>query len=114
MTDTYSRPDGKNRFQIASAAEEQLFSAWLDQEFNRIYAVLNGLTISPEISASEWTTISGTYTKINSNSFSFSGQNNAFEALRAIRFQDNAETPTYSHIQSSSYALLSTLFALWL
>ena len=41
MTDIYNRPDGKNRFQIRSAANLTLPSAWLDQEFNNLYYILN-------------------------------------------------------------------------
>lgn len=104
MTDIYNRPDGKNRFQIASAASEELFSAWLDQEFNRIYGVLNGLAISDTVSASEWTTIAGTYTQVSATSFSVPGDmTGVFEALRAIQFTDDNEVTSDSHIQSASY-----------
>lgn len=104
MTQTYSRPDGKNRFQIASASERPLFSSWLDQEFNSIYGVLNGLTISDEISASEWTNVTGTFTRESTTSFSVTGNlASVFEALRAIQFTDPNNVTTTSHILSSSY-----------
>lgn len=104
MTATYSRPDGKNRFQIASASERPLFSSWLDQEFNSIYGVLNGLTISDTISASEWTNVAGTFTQDSPTTFSVSGDlTGVFEPLRAIQFTDQNNVTTTSHIQSSSY-----------
>lgn len=104
MTATYSRPDGKNRFQIASASERPLFSAWLDQEFNSIYGVINGLTISDTVSASEWTNVAGEFTQDSSTTFSVSGNlTSVFEPLRAIQFTDDTEVTTESHIQSSSY-----------
>ena len=73
MTTIYNRPGGKNRFQIASASERPLFSAWLDEEFNAVYKEINGLVISPTVSASEWTAIPGTYTQIDSTSFTVAG-----------------------------------------
>jgi hypothetical protein len=104
MTATYSRPDGKNRFQIASASERPLFSSWLDQEFNSIYGVLNGLTISDTVSASEWTNVAGTFTQYSTTTFSVSGDlTGVFEPLRAIQFTDPSNVTTTSHIQSSSY-----------
>lgn len=104
MTAIYSRPDGKNRFQIASASERPLFSTWLDQEFNTIFGVLNGLQISGEINASEWTTISGTFTQVSSTVFTVPDNlTSVFEPLRAIQFTDGSEVTTESHIQSSSY-----------
>lgn len=104
MTATYSRPDGKNRFQIASASERPLFSSWLDQEFNSIYGVLNGLTISDTVSASEWTNVAGTFTQDSTTAFSVSGDlTSIFEPLRAIQFTDQNNVTTTSHIQSSSY-----------
>lgn len=102
MTATYSRPDGKNRFQIASASERPLFSAWLDQEFNGIYNVLNGLTVSQTVSADEWTIVQGSFTQASSTSFTVSGNlASIFEPLRAIQF--NADSTLSSHIKSSSY-----------
>lgn len=104
MTTIYNRPDGKNRFQIRSAAKLTLPSAWLDQEFNLIYGILNGLTISDTVSASEWTSISGTYTQDSTTSFSVSGDlTSVFYPLRSIQFTDNNETTYDSHIQSSTY-----------
>jgi hypothetical protein len=100
MTTIYNRPGGKNRFQIASASERPLFSAWLDEEFNAVYKEINGLVISPTVSASEWTAIPGTYTQLNSTSFTVAGdKSDVFEAMRAIQF--NGEY--HSHIQSASY-----------
>ena len=90
MTSVYNRPDGKNRFQIASASERPLFSAWLDQEFNAIYRELNSLVIDQTVSASEWTAISGDYARVDSSSFSVSGNyTSVFEPLRAIQFTDD-------------------------
>lgn len=104
MTTIYNRPDGKNRFQIRSAAKLTLPSAWLDQEFNLIYGILNGLTISGTVSASEWTSISGSYTQDSTTSFSVSGDlTSVFYPLRSIQFTDNNETTYDSHIQSSTY-----------
>lgn len=104
MTSVYNRPDGKNRFQIASASERPLFSAWLDQEFNAIYRELNGLVIDQTVSASEWTSISGDYARVDSSSFSVSGNyTSVFEPLRAIQFTDDVAATTLSHVQSSSY-----------
>ena len=104
MTATYSRPDGKNRFQIRSAALGSLPSAWLDQEFNALYGVINGLTISGTVSASEWTNVPGEFTQDSSTTFIVSGNlTSVFEPLRAIQFTDDTEVTTESHIQSSSY-----------
>lgn len=104
MTTTYNRPDGKNRFQIRSAAALPLPSAWLDQEFNLLYGILNGLTISDTVSASEWTAISGTYTQDSTTSFSVSGNlSSVFTPLRGIQFTDDTEATYDSHIQSSTY-----------
>lgn len=104
MTSVYNRPDGKNRFQIASASERPLFSAWLDQEFNAIYRELNGIVISQTVSANEWTDISGSYARVSTTSFSVSGNyTSVFEPLRAILFTDNVAATTLSHVQSSSY-----------
>lgn len=105
MTTTYNRPDGKNRFQIRSAARLTLPSAWLDQEFNWIYNALNSITISDTVSASEWTAISGTYTQESVSSFSVSGNlTSVFTPWRAIQFTDENEVLYNSHIQSSSYS----------
>ena len=104
MTTTYNRPDGKNRFQIRSAACLTLPSAWLDQEINLIYGILNGLTISDTVSASEWTAISGTYTQDSTTSFSISGDlSSVFTPLRGIQFTDSSNATFDSHIQSSTY-----------
>jgi hypothetical protein len=104
MTSVYIRPDGKNRFQIRSAALGSLPSAWLDQEFNKVYGILNGFVASDTVSVSEWTNIAGSFTQISSTSFSVSGDmTQVFEALRAIQFTDENEATTSSHIQSSSY-----------
>ena len=104
MTSVYTRPDGKNRFQIASASERPLFSAWLDEEFNDIYKDLNSMVISQTVSASEWTSIPGTYTQASTTSFTVSGNlTGVFEALRAIRFTDSTDVTYDSYIQSSSY-----------
>lgn len=104
MTVTYNRPDGKNRFQIRSAACLTLPSAWLDQEFNSIYSILNGFSVSEDVSASEWTKVDGTYTQISATSFSVAGDKTSdFEALRAIQFIDGSNNDTYSHISSASY-----------
>lgn len=98
MTATYSRPDGKNRFQIASASERPLFSAWLDQEFNALYGVVNGDRDAKET----WIAISGTYTRISSTSFSVSGDMTSdFAALLPIQFNGN---DTYTYIKASSYS----------
>ena len=104
MTSVYARPDGKNRFQIASASERPLFSAWLDQEINWIYKDLNSMVISQTVSASEWTSIAGTYSQSSTTSFTVSGNlTDVFESLRAIRFVDSSDVSYYSYIQSSSY-----------
>lgn len=104
MTSVYNRPDGKNRFQIASASERPLFSAWLDQEFNDIYKDLNSLVVSQTVSASEWTLIPGTYTQASTTSFTVEGDlSGVFEALRAIKFVDSTNVSYYTYIQSSSY-----------
>lgn len=104
MTTIYNRPDGKNRFQIRSAAQLPLPSAWLDQELNLIYGILNGLSISDTVSASEWTAISGTYTQDSSTSFSVQGDlSSVFTPLRGIQFTDDTEATYNSHIQSSTY-----------
>lgn len=105
MTGSYNRPDGKNRFQIRSAALGSLPSAWLDQEFNSIYGVLNGFNVSDVLSVSEWTNVSGTFTKDNGTTFTVPGDlTNVFEELRAIQFTDGNEATYVSHIQSSSYS----------
>lgn len=104
MTSVFTRPDGKNRFQIASASERPLFSAWLDQEINWIYKDLNSVVISQTVSASEWTAIPGVYTQDSTTTFTVPGDlSGVFEPLRSIRFTDDSDVSFYTYIQSSSY-----------
>ena len=104
MSDIYVRPDGKNRFQIRSAANGKLPSVWLDQEFNRIYGYLNGLTTNITQNVSEWAKIAGTYTYQSATVFTVSGDmTNVFQSGRAIQFTDSGNTTYNSYIKSSSY-----------
>ena len=104
MTTIYNRPDGKNRFQIRSAAKLTLPSAWLDQEFNLLYGIINGLTISETVSASEWTEIAAVYTQESGSSFSVQGDmTSVFYPLRAVQFVDDNSASYHSNIQSSVY-----------
>lgn len=105
MADVYFRPDGQNRFQIRSAANGTLPSAWLDQEYNRIYTYLNGIqTSGGTVSGSEWATVDVEGTKVSTSSFSVEGDyTGAFEQGRAIRLTDDSDVQAYSHIKSATY-----------
>jgi len=105
MADVYFRPDGQNRFQIRSAANGTLPSAWLDQEYNRIYTYLNSIqTSGGTVSGSEWATIDVEGTKVSTSSFSVEGDyTGAFEQGRAIRLTDDSDVQGYSHIKSATY-----------
>lgn len=104
MADIYFRPDGANRFQIRSAAGLTLPSAWLDQEFNRIYSYMNTIEGGGATTGSEWATVQVEATKVSSTSFSVEGDySGVFEILRAIRFKDDSDVYTLSHIKAVSY-----------
>lgn len=105
MADLYFRPDGQNRFQIRSAANGTLPSAWLDQEFNRIYTYLNSIEGGgSSASGSEWAEVSAEATQVSTTSFSVEGDySSTFEALRAIEITDDSDVKAYSHIKSSDY-----------
>lgn len=104
MADIYFRPDGANRFQIRSAAGLTLPSAWLDQEFNRIYSYLNTIEGGGATTGSEWATVQVEATPASTTSFTVEGDySGVFEALRAIRFKDDNDTYTISHIKSVAY-----------
>lgn len=104
MADVYFRPDGQNRFQIRSAANGTLPSAWLDQEINRIYTYLNTIEGGGTTTGTEWATINAEGTKVSTTSFSLTGDYYAiFESLRAIRLTDESDVNTLSHIKSSTY-----------
>lgn len=104
MADIYFRPDGPNRFQIRSAAELPLPSAWLDQEFNRIYTYLNTIEGGGATTGSEWSTVSAEATQASTTSFTVEGDySDTFEVLRAIQFTDDSDSKTQSHIKSVSY-----------
>lgn len=105
MADVYFRPDGQNRFQIRSAANGTLPSAWLDQEYNRIYTYLNSIqTSGGTVSGSEWATVEVEATQISTGSFSVEGDYTAaFEQGRAIRLTDDSDVRAYSHIKSATY-----------
>lgn len=105
MADVYFRPDGQNRFQIRSAANGTLPSAWLDQEYNRIYTYLNGIqTSGGTVSGSEWATVDVEGTQVSTSSFSVEGDyTGAFEQGRAIRLTDDSDVQGYSHIKSATY-----------
>lgn len=105
MADVYFRPDGQNRFQIRSAANGTLPSAWLDQEYNRIYTYLNGIqTSGGTVSGSEWATVDVEGTQVSTSSFSVEGDyTGAFEQGRAIRLTDDSDVQAYSHIKSATY-----------
>lgn len=105
MADVYFRPDGQNRFQIRSAANGTLPSAWLDQEYNRIYTYLNSIqTSGGTVSGSEWATVDVEGTKVSTSSFSVEGDyTGAFEQGRAIRLTDDSDVQGYSHIKSATY-----------
>ena len=104
MADLYFRPDGQNRFQIRSAANGTLPSAWLDQEFNRIYTYLNGIEGGSASTGSEWASVNAEATQVSTTSFSVEGDySNVFEALRAIEITDDSDVKATSHIKSSTY-----------
>lgn len=105
MADVYFRPDGQNRFQIRSAANGTLPSAWLDQEYNRIYTYLNSIqTIGGMVSGSDWATVDVESTQVSTSSFSVEGDyTRAFEQGRAIRLTDDSDVRAYSHIKSATY-----------
>ena len=104
MADIYFRPDGQNRFQIRSAANGTLPSAWLDQEFNRIYTYLNGIEGGSASTGSEWASVNAGATQVSTTSFSVEGDYSAiFEALRAIEITDDSDVKATSHIKSSTY-----------
>lgn len=105
MADIYFRPDGQNRFQIRSAANGTLPSAWLDQELNRIYTYLNSIEAGGSSTAgSEWSQIDAEFIRTSTTSFSVEGDyTGVFEALRAIQFTDDADVKYNTNIKTSSY-----------
>lgn len=105
MADIYFRPDGQNRFQIRSAANGTLPSAWLDQELNRIYTYLNTIEAGGSSTAgSEWSQIDAEATRTSTTSFSVEGDyTSVFEALRAIQFTDDADVKYNTNIKTASY-----------
>ncbi len=105
MADIYFRPDGQNRFQIRSAANGTLPSAWLDQELNRIYTYLNTIEAGGSSTAgSEWAQIDAEALRTSTTSFSVEGDyTSVFEALRAIQFTDDADVKYNTNIKTSSY-----------
>lgn len=105
MADIYFRPDGQNRFQIRSAANGTLPSAWLDQELNRIYTYLNSIEAGGSSTAgSEWSQIDADATRTSTTSFSVEGDyTSVFEALRAIQFTDDADVKYNTNIKTASY-----------
>ena len=104
MSDIYFRPDGPNRFQIRSAAELPLPSAWLDQEFNRIYTYLNTIEGGGASTGSEWAIVNAEATQVSASSFTVAGDySSVFEALRAIQFKSGTDEYTQSHIKTVSY-----------
>lgn len=104
MADIYFRPDGPNRFQIRSAAGLTLPSAWLDQEYNRIYTYLNTMEAGGATTGSEWATVNVDATRSSTTAFTVEGDySGVFEALRAIRLTDDNDGQTISHIKSSTY-----------
>lgn len=104
MADIYFRPDGPNRFQIRSAAGLTLPSAWLDQEYNRIYTYLNTMEAGGATTGSEWATVNVDATRSSTTVFAVEGDySGVFEALRAIRLTDDNDGQAISHIKSSTY-----------
>lgn len=105
MADIYFRPDGQNRFQIRSAANGTLPSAWLDQELNRIYTYLNSIEAGGSTTAGiEWSEIDTEATQVSSTSFSVQGDyTGVFELLRAIQFTDDNDVKYNTNIKSANY-----------
>ena len=105
MADIYFRPDGANRFQIRSANNGTLPSAWLDQEFNRIYGYLNTIEGGgSSATGSEWQEVSAEATQDSTTTFTLEGDyTSVFEPGRAIRLVDDNQTSYNSHIQNSNY-----------
>lgn len=104
MADIYFRPDGQNRFQIRSAANGTLPSAWLDQEYNRIYTYLNTIEGGGATTGSEWAEVNAEGTQVSTTSFTVEGDySNVFEDLRAIEITDDSDVKANSHIKSSTY-----------
>lgn len=105
MADIYFRPDGQNRFQIRSAANGTLPSAWLDQELNRIYTYLNSIEAGGSSTAgSEWSQIDAEFIRTSTTSFSVEGDyTGVFEVLRAIQFTDDADVKYNTNIKTASY-----------
>lgn len=104
MAEQYGRPDGRNRFQIRSAALGTLPAAWLDEEFNKVYSSLNSITVQAVANVSEWTVVTDTFNYLSPNSFIVPANYTAiFEELRAVKLKDNVGNTYTSHVQSSIY-----------
>lgn len=104
MAEQYGRPDGRNRFQIRSAALGTLPAAWLDEEFNKVYSSLNSITVQAVANVSEWTVVTDTFSYLSPNSFIVPANYTAiFEELRAVKLKDNVGNTYTSHVQSSIY-----------
>lgn len=105
MADIFFRPDGQNRFQIRSAANGTLPSAWLDQELNRIYTYLNSIESGGSATAgSEWSQIDAEALRTSTTSFSVEGDyTGVFESLRAIQFTDDADVKYNTNIKTANY-----------
>lgn len=105
MADTYFRPDGQNRFQIRSAANLSLPSAWLDEEFNQVYVNLNLIQGGgSSATGTEWAEVTAEATQTSTTTFTLTGDyTSTFEQMRAIRLVDGNNASTNSHVKSSSY-----------
>lgn len=99
---TYNRGDGTTRFIDRSAAKLGLPSAWLDGEINDIFAILNSLTLSQNVS--EWAELALTPTYIGATQFSVVGDvTDIMTVNRKVRLNLTG-TYVYSTIGASAFA----------
>ena len=98
---SYTRPSGLSRFINRSAAKLGLPSAWLDEEYDAIYTIINGLTLVAN--STEWTQYASAVTYVSGTDFTVVGDQTAeFYAKRRIR-GNNAGSYVYSKVSSSTY-----------
>jgi hypothetical protein len=98
---SFSRPSGLSRFITRSAAKLGLPSAWLDEEYDAIYTIINGLTLVAN--STEWTQYPAAVTYVSGTDFTVVGDQTAeFYAKRRVR-PANAGAYVYSKVSSSSY-----------
>lgn len=98
---SYVRPSGTSRFIARSLAKLGLPSAWLDQEFDAIYTMINGITLTAN--TSEWSLYGSAVTYVSSTQFTVAGdQTTTFQPKRRIRVNNNPAL-VYSKVSTSAY-----------